>query len=65
MVWWWWIIPGFVAMIGLAFALSGLGWMFSRPASQRAGVACLAARCFSASARSSASWVSMFRAITA
>jgi hypothetical protein len=28
MVWWWWIIPGFVAVIGLAFALSGLGWMF-------------------------------------
>lgn len=28
MVWWWWIIPGFVAVVGLAFALSGLGWMF-------------------------------------
>ena len=28
MVWWWWIIPGFVAVIGLAVALSGLGWMF-------------------------------------
>jgi hypothetical protein len=28
MVWWWWVIPGFVAVIGLAFALSGLGWMF-------------------------------------
>jgi hypothetical protein len=28
MVWWWWIIPGFVAVIGLAIALSGLGWMF-------------------------------------
>src|SRR5437868_14933995 len=28
MAWWWWIIPGFVAVIGLAFALSGIGWMF-------------------------------------
>ena len=28
MVWWWWIIPGFVAVIGLAIALSGVGWMF-------------------------------------
>jgi uncharacterized membrane protein len=28
MVWWWWIIPGIVAVIGLAIALSGLGWMF-------------------------------------
>src|SRR6185503_7585808 len=28
MVWWWWVIPGFVAVIGLAFALSGVGWMF-------------------------------------
>lgn len=28
MVWWWWIIPGFVAVIGLAFVLSGLGWLF-------------------------------------
>ena len=28
MVWWWWILPGVVAVIGLAFALSGLGWMF-------------------------------------
>jgi hypothetical protein len=28
MVWWWWIIPGIVAVLGLAFALSGLGWMF-------------------------------------
>lgn len=28
MHWWWWIIPGFVGVIGLAFALSGLGWMF-------------------------------------
>jgi len=28
MVWWWWIIPGVVGVIGLAFALSGLGWMF-------------------------------------
>lgn len=28
MVWWWWILPGVVAVIGLAIALSGLGWMF-------------------------------------
>jgi hypothetical protein len=28
MVWWWWILPGFVAVIGLAIILSGLGWMF-------------------------------------
>lgn len=28
MVWWWWIIPGLVAVIGLALVLSGLGWMF-------------------------------------
>lgn len=28
MVGWWWVIPGFVAVVGLAFALSGLGWMF-------------------------------------
>ncbi|MBL8543991.1 MAG: hypothetical protein JNJ63_09280 [Hyphomonadaceae bacterium] len=28
MVWWWWVVPGLVAVIGLAFALSGLGWMF-------------------------------------
>lgn len=28
MEWWWWIIPAFVGVIGLAFALSGLGWMF-------------------------------------
>jgi len=27
MVWWWWIIPGIVAVIGLAIALSGVGWM--------------------------------------
>jgi len=27
-VFWWWIIPGVVAVIGLALALSGLGWMF-------------------------------------
>lgn len=26
--WWWWIIPGVVGVIGLAIALSGLGWMF-------------------------------------
>ena len=30
MVWWWWIIPGFVAVVGLAIALSGIGWMFRR-----------------------------------
>ncbi len=28
MVWWWFILPGLVGIIGLAFALSGLGWMF-------------------------------------
>lgn len=28
MVVWWWVIPGFVAVIGLAIALSGVGWMF-------------------------------------
>ncbi|MGE0595506.1 MAG: hypothetical protein AB7P07_04030 [Hyphomonadaceae bacterium] len=28
MVWWWWIIPGVVGVIGLAIVLSGLGWMF-------------------------------------
>ncbi|HVY85273.1 MAG TPA: hypothetical protein VG943_09070 [Caulobacterales bacterium] len=28
MVWWWWIIPGIVGVIGLAVALSGLGWIF-------------------------------------
>ncbi len=39
MVWWWWIIPGFVAVIGLAFALSGLGWMFrGRPVKGGRGV---------------------------
>jgi hypothetical protein len=27
MHWWWWIIPGAVAVIGLAIALSGVGWM--------------------------------------
>lgn len=26
--WWWWIIPGAVGVIGLAFALSGLGYLF-------------------------------------
>lgn len=39
MVWWWWIIPGFVAVIGLAIALSGLGWMFrGRPVKGGRGV---------------------------
>ncbi|MDX2277185.1 MAG: hypothetical protein NW206_17200 [Hyphomonadaceae bacterium] len=28
MVWWWWIIPGVVGVVGLAIVLSGLGWMF-------------------------------------
>ncbi len=28
MVWWWWIIPGVVGIIGLAVVLSGLGWIF-------------------------------------
>ncbi len=28
MHWWWWIIPGVVGIMGLAIALSGLGWMF-------------------------------------
>lgn len=28
MHWWWWIIPGFVGVVGLAVALSGVGWMF-------------------------------------
>src|SRR5262245_29170151 len=28
MVWWWWILPGVVGVIGLAIVLSGLGWMF-------------------------------------
>jgi hypothetical protein len=28
MDWWWWIIPGFVGVVGLALALSGIGWMF-------------------------------------
>lgn len=28
MHWWWWIIPGIVGVIGLAIALSGIGWMF-------------------------------------
>ena len=28
MEWWWWVIPGIVGVIGLAIALSGLGWMF-------------------------------------
>lgn len=28
MVWWWWILPTVVGVIGLAIVLSGLGWMF-------------------------------------
>lgn len=28
MVWWWWIIPAIVGVVGLAIVLSGLGWMF-------------------------------------
>ncbi len=28
MVWWWWILPGVVAVFGLAVLLSGLGWIF-------------------------------------
>ena len=28
MVWWWWILPGLVGVVGLAVVLSGLGWMF-------------------------------------
>jgi hypothetical protein len=39
MVWWWWIIPGALAVIGLAFVLSGLGWMFrGRPMKGGRGV---------------------------
>jgi hypothetical protein len=39
MVWWWWVIPGAVAVIGLAFLLSGLGWMFrGRPVKGGRGV---------------------------
>jgi hypothetical protein len=28
MEWWWWIVPAAVAVFGVAFVLSGLGWMF-------------------------------------
>lgn len=28
MVWWWWILPTVVGVIGLAVVLSGLGWVF-------------------------------------
>jgi hypothetical protein len=39
MVWWWWIIPGALAVLGLAFLLSGLGWMFrGRPVKGGRGV---------------------------
>jgi hypothetical protein len=40
MAWWWWIIPGVVGVIGLAIALSGIGWMFrGRPFKGGRGVA--------------------------
>jgi hypothetical protein len=39
MVWWWWVIPGALAVLGLAFLLSGLGWMFrGRPVKGGRGV---------------------------
>jgi hypothetical protein len=39
MVWWWWVIPGVLAVLGLAFVLSGLGWMFrGRPVKGGRGV---------------------------
>jgi hypothetical protein len=39
MVWWWWIIPGLVAALGLAIALRGLGGMFrGRPMKGGGGV---------------------------
>ncbi|MGE3250274.1 MAG: hypothetical protein AB7J28_09205 [Hyphomonadaceae bacterium] len=28
MVWWWWIIPAFVALIGVALLIGGFGWFF-------------------------------------
>lgn len=28
MEWWWWIVPAAVGVFGLAFVLSGMGWMF-------------------------------------
>lgn len=40
MHWWWWIIPGVVGVVGLAIALSGVGWMFrGRPFKGGRGVA--------------------------
>lgn len=28
MVWWWWLVPGLVGLIGLVFVLTGLGGLF-------------------------------------